>query len=37
MFQTKLVEKIKIRILCSVTVYHISRCSWDNVEKYNRA
>jgi len=36
MFQTKVVEKIKTHILCSVTffwkLYHL----WDNVEKYCR-
>ena len=36
-FQTKDVEKIKTRILYSVTVYHTSHLSWYNVEKYNRA
>jgi hypothetical protein len=39
MFQTKFVEKIKTRILCSITLF-LSRKScylWDNVEKYGRA
>jgi len=37
MFHTKVVEKIKTRILFSVAVYHTSRRSRDNVEKYNGA
>jgi len=37
MFQTKVVEKIKTNILCSVTFFRKSRCLWDNVEKYGRA
>jgi hypothetical protein len=37
MFQTKVVEKIKTHILCSVTFFRKSYCLWDNVEKYGRA
>jgi len=37
MFQTKVVEKIKTHILCSVTYFGKSCHSWDNVEKYCRA
>ena len=37
MFRTKVVEKIKTHILCSVTHFRKSRCLWDNVEKYCRA
>jgi len=37
MFQTKVVEKIKTRILCSVTFFLKSCRLWDNVEKYCRA
>jgi len=37
MFQTKYVEKIKTRVLCSVTCFRKSRRVWDNVEKYCRA
>jgi len=38
MFQTKVVEKIKTRILCLVTPPPLrkSRRLWDNVEKYRR-
>jgi len=34
MFETKIVEKIKTHILCSVTLYKKSWRLWDNVEKY---
>jgi hypothetical protein len=34
MFQTKVVEKIKTRILCSVSIFRKSCRLWDNVEKY---
>jgi len=34
MFQTKVVEKIKTHILCSVTFSPQSCRLWDNVEKY---
>ena len=37
MFQTKVVEKIKTHILCSVTLFQKSYRLWDNVEKYYRA
>jgi len=37
MFQTKVVEKIKTHILCSVTFFFKSCHLWDNVEKYCRA
>jgi len=37
MFQTKVVEKIKTHILCSVTVFRKSYCLCDNVENYGRA
>jgi len=33
MFQTKVVEKIKTHILCSVTVFRKSHRLWENVEK----
>jgi len=33
MFQTKVVEKIKTHILCSVTFFRKSCRLWDNVEK----
>jgi hypothetical protein len=36
-FQTKVVEKIKTYILCSVPFIRKSCCVWDNVEKYYRA
>jgi hypothetical protein len=36
-FQIKVVEKIKIHILCSVTFFRISCRLWDNVEKCGRA
>jgi len=35
MFQTKVVEKIKAHILCSVTFFLSCRL-WDNVGKYFR-
>jgi hypothetical protein len=34
MFQTKVVEEIKTRILCSITFFRLSYLLWDNVEKY---
>jgi len=34
MSQTKVVEKIKTHILCSVTYFRKSCLLWDNVEKY---
>jgi len=34
MFQTKVVEKIKTHILCSVTFLRKSYGLWDNVENY---
>jgi len=37
MFQTKVVEKIKTHILCSITFFLKSCRLWDNVEKYGRA
>jgi len=38
MFQTKVVEKIKTHILCSVTVFWRPCSLWDdNVEKYGGA
>ena len=37
MFQTKVVEKIKAHILCSVTFLRKSCRLWDSVEKYGRA
>jgi hypothetical protein len=37
MFQTKVVEKIKTHILCSVTFSRKSCRSRDNVEKYGTA
>jgi len=37
MFQTKIVQKIKTHILCSVTVFLKSCRLWDNVEKFCRA
>ena len=36
MFQTKVVQKIKIHILCSVTFFRKSCSFWDNVGKYNK-
>jgi len=37
MFQTKVVEKIKTHILCSVTLFRKSCRLWDDMEKYGRA
>jgi hypothetical protein len=37
MFQTKVVEKIKIHILCSITFFQKSCRLWDNVRKYGTA
>jgi uncharacterized protein (UPF0305 family) len=37
MFQTKVVEKIKTRILCLATFFRKSYRLWDNVEKYGTA
>jgi hypothetical protein len=37
MFQTKVVEKIKTHILCSITFSRKSCRLWDNVEKYGGA
>jgi len=37
MFQTKVVEKIKTHILCSVTFFRKSCRLWEYVEKYCRA
>jgi hypothetical protein len=38
MFQLKLVEKIKLHILCSITFFPPeNRAVWDNVEKYGTA
>ena len=37
MFQTKVVEKIKTHILCSITLSWKLYPLWDNVEKYGRA
>jgi hypothetical protein len=37
MFQTKVVEKIKTHILCSITCPRKSCRLWDNVEKYGTA
>jgi hypothetical protein len=37
MFQTKVVEKIKTHILCSVTFFQKSCRLRDNVEKYGKA
>ena len=34
LFQTKIVEKIKTHISCSITFYPISCRRWDNVKKY---
>ena len=36
-FQAKLLEKIKIHILCSIFFFFKSCHLWDNVEKYSRA
>ena len=35
-FQTKVIEKIKTHILCSITFFRKSCRLWDNVEKYCR-
>jgi len=37
MFQTKVVEKIKTHILCSITFFRKSCSLWDNVEKLRTA
>jgi hypothetical protein len=37
MFQTKVVEKIKTHILCSIKFFRKSCRLWDNVEKYGTA
>jgi len=37
MFQTKVVEKIKTHILCSVTLFWKMCHLWENVEKCGRA
>jgi hypothetical protein len=37
MFELKVVEKIKTRILCSVTFFRKLHRLWDNVEKYGGA
>ena len=38
MFETKVVQKIKTHILCSVTFFSRKSCRlWDNVERYCRA
>jgi len=37
MFQTKVVEKIKTHILCSVTFLRQCCRLWDNVEKWCKA
>jgi len=37
MFQTKVVEKMKTNILCSVTLFGRSLFLWDNVDRYGRA
>jgi len=37
MFQTKVVEKIATRILCSLIFLRKSCSLWDSVEKYGRA
>ena len=34
-FQTEVVEKIKVHILLSVTFFRKSHPLWDNVEKYD--
>jgi hypothetical protein len=36
-FQTKVAEKIKTHILCSITFFRKSCRLWDYVEKYGRA
>jgi len=39
MFQTKVAEKIKTRILCSKNFFFFKKSSvlWDNVQKYGTA
>jgi len=37
MFRTKVIEKIKKHILCSITIFRKSCLVWANVEKYFRA
>jgi hypothetical protein len=37
MFRTKVVEKIKTHILCSITFFQKSYRLWDNAEKYGEA
>jgi hypothetical protein len=37
MFQTKVVEKTKTHILCSIALFRKSCRLWDNVKKYGRA
>jgi len=37
MFQTKVVEKIKTHILCSIIFFKKLCCLWDSVEKYCKA
>jgi hypothetical protein len=37
MIQTKLLETIRTRILCSITFSRKSCCLWDKVEKYDKA
>jgi hypothetical protein len=37
MLQTKVVEKIKTHILCSITFFRKSCCLGDNMKKYGRA
>jgi hypothetical protein len=37
MFQTNIVEKIKTRILCSITFFSENHAVYENVEKYCRA
>jgi len=37
MYQTKVVEKIKTHLLCSINYFRKSWRIWDNVEKYCRA
>jgi hypothetical protein len=37
MFQTKVVEKIRTHILCTITIFWKLCHLWDNLEKYHRA
>jgi len=37
MFETKVVQKMKTHILCSITSYQKSCCLWCNMEKYYTA